>query len=721
MSTSSSRRSATRKRTSPRERLALAFRRGVTPPPRISVPDWADRHRRLAKVEGARAGPWRTSTVEIGRGPMLAVTEPGVHIISCMVATQLLKTSLLLNVAGYFAHLDPSPMLLVQPKEAAAEQFSKERVEPMIRETPALRRIVGTSKTRSKDETLLYKAFPGGFLALAGAGSPDNLARRPVRVVMYDEIDKYVVTKEGDPIALGDERTATFDTTWLSIRVCSPTEKGGSRIERSWLAGDQRRASIACPHCLHRQFPDFTKHVHWDKVDGEHRTDTAQIFCESCGAGWAEGERYLALATILWHQTRAFTCCGERHDPLVDYEAAWRDGAADPVAVVWDRWTGPRWDVHRAKCRRCAGWAVDNTHASLQAGKLYSPSQKDRPADVAAKWIAAQGDEDALQVFHNTQLAWPYRRNTARELDADAIATRAEVYAAEAPDGVAVVVAGVDVQDYRLEATRFGFGRHEESWTLEHETFEGDPGTDPQVWERLDAWLKRVVHRADGRGFATEATCIDSGGHHTQQVYAFAKARLGRKVWAIKGESARNGQRNPVWPIKRPTTRSKKSFRPVILGVNAAKDVIFARLGRTSPGPGYMHFPASLDVNHYAQLTAERSVTKVASGGQKYRVWEPIAGRANEALDCAVYAYAALCGLVHMGLKLNRRAEEVGAAVTSTDAAAVPPLAGKGPAEVAEVALAVAPAAAAPPAPADRAARTRSRAERLAAKLARMS
>ena len=222
--------------TSPRvERLALSANRALCPPPRISVPDWADRYRYLAREAGSTSGRWETATVEVARGPMLAVTEPGVHIITAMVSTQLLKTALLENVFGYFAHLDPCPMLLLQPKEDAAEQFSKERVTPMVKATPVLRELIGTGKTRNSDETLLYKAFPGGFLALAGAGSPDNLARRPVRLVLSDEVDKYPVTREGDPIALAEERTATFGLNWLSVRACSPTVQEESRIEASYL------------------------------------------------------------------------------------------------------------------------------------------------------------------------------------------------------------------------------------------------------------------------------------------------------------------------------------------------------------------------------------------------------------------------------------------------------------------------------------------------------
>ncbi|MBE8122553.1 nitrate reductase catalytic subunit NapA [Escherichia coli] len=143
-------------------------------------------------------------------------------------------------------------------------------------------------------------------------------------------------------------------------------------------------------------------------------------------------------------------------------------------------------------------------------------------------------------------------------------------------------------------------------------------------------------------------------------VYEFAKERLGRRVWAIKGESAQGGKRNPVWPTKRPSSKSKASFRPVILGVNSAKDVIRGRLHLEPPKPGaaaagYMHFPDDRDLGYFNQLLAERLVYKVISG-QRYSIWEAIPGRANEALDCLVYSYAALCGLKHMGLKLNVRA-----------------------------------------------------------------
>lgn len=610
---------------------------------------------------------------------MLAVTEPGVEIITAMVSTQLLKTALLENIFGYHAHLNPCPILLVQPKEDAAEAFSKERIAPMIRVTPALKGVVGHRHTRKSEDTLLYKSFPGGFLALVGAGSPDNLARRPIRLTLYDEVDKYPITKEGDPFVLGDERQATFSDA-LSVRVCSPTVAGESRIESSYLDGDRRVASMECPHCSHRQFVQWD-HVRWDKEELEghekiHRHETALVYCEACGVGWTEGERLRALATLRWHQTRPFICCGERQIPLEAYEALTRSGVEDAVASLWDWWTSDRWAVYRAKCRCCGKWPVPNTHASFQGGKLYSPwSRKDAPHRIAKKWLDAQGDEDKLQAWWNTQMGRPYRRHAGKEVAAEVLAARRENWLeGHVPDGVALLTAGVDTQDDRVEIEVVGWGLDQESWSVEYHVIPGAMD-DPATKARLDQFLMRDWRRADGRSFRIAAVCHDSGGHHTEAVYQFSKERIGRQVWAIKGASDRSGNRSPVWPSRVPSRKGQAKFRPFIIGVQAAKDVIYARLQLSLPGPGFMHFPADRDFHWFSQLTAERIKVKV-EGGRKYRVWEQIPGRANEALDCRVYAYAALSGWLAMGGKLNALASQVvgpsAADPEATDRASLP-------------------------------------------------
>ncbi|MBB5502042.1 phage terminase large subunit GpA-like protein [Paraburkholderia sp. MM5384-R2] len=351
--------------------------------------------------------------------------------------------------------------------------------------------------------------------------------------------------------------------------------------------------------------------------------ESARVYCEACGTGWSEADRLVALQSARWHQTKPFDCCGARHVPLDDYANAWHehDGEA-AVDTVWDWWhdaQNHRYGVYRAKCPTCGAWAVNNTHAGFRASKLYSPWTRDRPPEIAQKWLAAQGDEEKLQAWWNTQMGLPYRAHTGRRVQAEVLAARGEMWAAAVPEGVAVVTVGVDVQDYRVELEVVGWGRNEESWSLDYHIIEGefsDAGTQALV----DAYLKRSWHRADGRPFEIAAACIDSGGHHTQAVYEFCKARIGRRIWAIKGESARGGERNPVWPSKRPTSRTKKTYRPIILGVNAAKDAIRQRLLLDAPKPGYMHFPptATSAITRSSRpngsLSGSRAASAFASG-----------------------------------------------------------------------------------------------------------
>src|SRR5690606_16267674 len=115
-------------------------------------------------------------------------------------------------------------------------------------------------------------------------------------------------------------RTATFHTSRLSIRACSPTWEETSRIYRSYMEGDQRQPFVRCPHCDHEQALDFFEHVHWDKdEDGNHLPETAAIYCSGCGAAWSEPDRVRLMTTkhaIRHKQTKPFTCCGERQEPM---------------------------------------------------------------------------------------------------------------------------------------------------------------------------------------------------------------------------------------------------------------------------------------------------------------------------------------------------------------------------------------------------------------------
>ncbi|BDC37747.1 phage terminase large subunit family protein [Paraburkholderia terrae] len=599
--------------------LLTARRENLLPPPKLTLSEWAERYAVLSRETSAQTGRFRAFGYQ--RGMLDAVTDPSVEKISVMKSARVGYTKLMDHAVGYFIHQDPSPILVVQPRVEDAESYSKTEIAPMLRDTPVLAAIAGDQKAKNSDQTILAKTFKNGSsLTLVGANSPAGFRRITSRVVMFDEVDAYPVDgagNEGDQIALGTKRSETFWNRKI-VLGSTPTVKGYSRIEKSFAESDQRYFFVKCPHCGEHQVlewggPDTPHGMKWDKDEnGNGMPETVYYVCRHNGCIIQEVDKPDMVAGGEWRATKPF-----------------------------------------------------NGHAGFHIWAGYSLFPNACWSNLVGEWLRVKDDPLARQTFINLVLGEPYEDRGDRALSEARLAARTEVWSAEVPDGAGVVTAGLDVQDDRVEAETIAWGRNEESWSIDHAVFEGDPES-AELWARVDAYLKRVWRRADGRGFEVMAACIDSGGHHTQKVYEFAKARLGRRIWAIKGESARGGARSPVWPTKRPSSRTKATFRPVIIGVNAAKDVIRDRLRRepeeddgvVSYPAGYMHFPSDRDINYFAQLIAERSVTKIANG-QKFRVWELPPGRANEALDIRVYGYAALCGLMHMGLKLNRRVEQV--------------------------------------------------------------
>ena len=602
-----------------RSALGRSRQANLAPPPKLSLSQWAERYAVLSRETSAQTGRFKAFGYQVGM--LDAVTDPAVTEISVMKSARVGYTKMLDHVVGYYLHQDPSPVLVVQPRVEDAEDYSKTEIAPMLRDTPVLAALAGDAKARDSNQTILKKTLlNGASLTLVGANSPAGFRRITVRVILFDEIDAYPsggAGSEGDQIALGKKRGETFWNRKVIVGS-TPTIKGVSRIEKSWEESDQRRYHVPCPHCGERQ------PLEWGGPDTPH------------GIKWRKDESGNGLPETAHYVCRASGCV--------------IDEVEKPAMVAAGEWVAAK---------------PSTGHAGFHIWAGYSLFPNAAWPKLVAEWLRVKDDPLARQTFINLVLGEPYEDRGDKALSERRLAARAETWPAEVPDGVAAITAGGDVQDDRVEIEIVGWGRNEESWSIAHEVIEGDPDTS-LLWDQVDAYLKRIWRRADGRGFEVMAACIDSGGHHTQRVYDFAKARLGRRIWAVKGESARGGARSPVWPAKRPTAKTKASFRPVIIGVNAAKDVIRSRLHLEEPGPGYMHFPADRDVNYFAQLVAERSVTK-AVGGKRFRVWELPAGRANEALDMRVYAYAALCGLLHFGLGLNRRADEVQAAVAAAE------------------------------------------------------
>ena len=296
---------------------------------------------------------------------------------------------------------------------------------------------------------------------------------------------------EGDPWALAAARTTTFYNAKM-VAVSTPTIKGYSRIEKLFLDGTQERWCSQCPSC-----------GEWHNIT----FDDIKFDFDTTGSG---RRKSYTLHSVHW----CCPSCGCLHT-----EAEMR---AQPA----------RWIAENPG-------AIERGRRSFWVNAFSSPWRSwDK---IVLKFLEVKNDPEELKVFYNTVLGelWEDRGDLE---DEDTMLARREDYGTredgtpvELPDGVLVLTCGVDTQDDRLEYEVVGHGHYGETWGIKKGIIMGDPNYD-DPWERLDEVVSHVYKFQNGRGLTVSMTCVDSGGHKTQSVYMQTRARLQRRIFAIKGQ-----------------------------------------------------------------------------------------------------------------------------------------------------------------------------------------
>ena len=584
----------------------------LLPPRDISVSDWADENVVLTGSGSAERGQWHTRRFQ--REPMdcLGPNHPCKQVV-LMSAAQLLKTSVLVNFLGYIADVDPGPTLVVEPRSDDAKSLSKDRVAPLFRHSPALRGKIAAVKSRDSNNTAMHKVLANGagHITFTGAISPSGLAMRPIRYLLLDEVDRYPASagSEGDPVFLAMQRTGEFEHN-KKVLICStPTIDGESRVQAAWNASDQRKYFVPCPFCNHFQVLVLGDGTAGGLVWPKDEPEKAAYRCENC------------RQEIPHHQKSWMVERGE-------YRAQ-NPGSPIPGFCVSQLISPKR------------GWGI-----------------------IAQEYVAAHQSVETLKGFLNTVLAelWTERGSAP---DWEKIYLRREDYPlGTVPAKASLLVAGVDVQDDRLEVEIKAYGRGKESWSVDYRVIQVPDAagqalktSSPEVWQELELLLAAEWPRAAGGTMPIMAMAIDTG-FRPQMVYDFAARHpqpahgpAGDRVYAQRTVVPTKGTPDFLKLIARvsPTdaARKRQNVRIWHIGTHWAKQEFYdwLRLALPDDGsfpPGYQHF-AYKDQDFYRGLCSESRI--IRSSGKVE--WIPDKSVRNEPLDLAVLcrAAAAICGI----------------------------------------------------------------------------
>lgn len=588
-----------------------------------SVNEWARKYRRLSAAASANEGAWSTEHTPYLDAMMdgMSVDDP-CHTVVIQGSSQVGKTECVLNAIGYRIHQWPVPVLIVVPRDEDVKKYSELRIDPLVRDTPALRPLIGkTEYGRPGTDTMAVKRFPGGSLSIRASWSPGTYRSDPVGMIILDDLDAFSDNVEGDHAEQALRRTNTFSAKARKrIIISTPTEEGSSLVAREFEHSSQGRYWVPCPSCGSFQVLWFEA-FRWF----EDNPDTAHFVCQHCQAAIYERDKPGMLAAGHWQHARP-----ERMTTTKGFH-------------IWAAYAPSQFMT----------WA-QLAESYMSAVRALKKSRDDSKLRVAKNldWGVTFVPEGALRLSEQEKMLFGRREQAFQP--------------AQLP--IRVITAGVDVQADRLEVSCWGWGVGTEAWMLDHRIINA-----PQTQD--GAWILLIDHLLDS---GVTAACIDANAftdNVLDMLTAFGAQLLRQKCafWAIRGA---NGP-GPLWPkMIMPGNQKDGRCRLVSIHPDAGKDWLFEALAITTPGPRYIHFDINAEQRYFRQLLAERRREKTDGAGRSKYVLAHGRER-NEALDCAVYARAALHARAAIDLRVRSLFEATDESRPPTPQPANPPRRGK--------------------------------------------
>jgi phage terminase large subunit GpA-like protein len=579
--------------------------RAFKPPEKLTVSEWADKYRILDEKISARPGKWKTDYTPYLREVMDTHNDSDIEEVVFCCASQVGKSETLNNIVAYVVDQDPSPMLVVYPTLELAGWVSNNRLQPMLKLSPAISEAFDESASK-----MLELQFVGGYLVLSGANSPASLATRPVRIVLFDETDKYpdFSGKEADPISLGEERQKTF---WnkKTYKTSTPTTEFGPIWQAFQAVNIRKHYYVPCPHCGHyQQF--LMKQIKWPKNERNPETvrDIAWYECEKC-KGVIE----------------------DKHKPQM---------------LKFGEWRAENEFMGRI---RSLGYHLNS---------IYSPWLTF--GDVASEFLKSKDFPEKLRNFVNSWLGEPWKAK-AHTMKSDVVLKSAWTHKKGAvPEGAVFLTAGVDVQQDHFWFAVRAWGENVTSWLVDWGRIEAWPQfTEGKeiVWPELTELLRTTRYRGQtGLEYAISLACIDSG-FKTDEVYQYCTQYM-ETCRPTKGSSTRLRAPFTVSSIDK-VEFATKGLKLFLIDTHYYKDFISGRLSKQPGEPGAWMVTSDCTREYADHITAEQRVVSTnRRTGKTTEEWKLISTHAhNHLLDCEVNAAVAadILGVRYLSVAASRQ------------------------------------------------------------------
>jgi phage terminase large subunit GpA-like protein len=522
---------------------------------------------------------------------VLSVDNPTVKVVLVKSNQVGGSEGAVLNLFGYRMHMFPCPLQLVLARDQDVGEFVTTRIDTMVEATPELAAIVGRGEGGDKAADNVHVKRFPGGQLIIAA------SRSPA-------------TFRGKPVEV-----IVID----DLDACARNNPEGDIVElaakRTNTFSDRARKVVLI------STPTIAGN---SPIEREFEWSSQQYFYVPC------------------------PLCGEFQNLVWEH-------------VVYDR-SDPA--TARYRCRRCAGeideaskqamlaaghWRAhkpEQTTVGFHISALYSPWR--RWSEIVDGWLQAQhamrtdGDTEKLMTWWNLEMGRSFVMPDAVRLQG----LELELYQRREPPfdvralPVEMITAGVDVQGNRIEVAPWAWGAGKERWSLGHEVVEGSP-EDAAVWDEV---LQVLL------GYGVKGACVDTSAYTqlvTDQVKRLLRPLIEVRcaIWGVKGEDGKGS----LWPAKKVMPGEVVTIR-----VDAAKDLLYGSIERVKePGPGYIHVSTHAEEAWFKQLFSERPA--VLTDRTRARYVKIDGRRRNEVLDCAVYATAALYGLLALDPRLAPR------------------------------------------------------------------